>query len=349
MKRAVVVLAMILAVLACPAAHAAAAGFYRLQSAVTLPGKSPAWDHVVLAPDRRHLFIGRRKDGVVVYDIARHAVSSTIAGSAGANTVVLVPEYDTGYSVNEDGSSTMFRLSSGKTLGRIRLGASADAGFYDPVTRQILFTMGDDGALAFVAARTGKVTGVLKMNSRKLETAAADGRGGFFLAIRDRNVLARIDARKRQVTATWPTPGCDEPTGLAFDAMHRRVFLGCRGARPVLSVIDAMSGRTVATLPIGRGNDGVVYDGGMIYTSNGVDGNLVVVRQRDADRYALLEASTTRPGARTMAFDPVTKTIYLITSEGAVDPSRPVLTSVAPFYPNVFFDDTFTVLTYTRR
>jgi DNA-binding beta-propeller fold protein YncE len=80
----------------------------------------------------------------------------------------------------------------------------------------------------------------------------------------------------------------------------------------VLAVMDAESGRVVATLPIGRGNDGVIYDEQTrkVYTSNGVDGNLVIYEQIDADTYRLSEATTTRPYARTMALDPKTKKVY---------------------------------------
>jgi DNA-binding beta-propeller fold protein YncE len=333
------------------AGDAPASEYYQLKSAVALLGKSPAWDYVVLGPRRERLFIGRRKDGVLVYDVRRQKPVTTIANAVGANKAILVPEYNLGYTANEDGSTTVFRLSTLKTLKRIRFGTSADSGFYDPVTHQIMFTMGDSKALAFLDARGGAVLATLPMDSEKLEAAAPDGAGNFFLAERDKNTVVRVSAKQHEVTGAWPVAHCEEPTGLAVDTLHGRVFVGCRGQEPVLAILNADTGNTIATLPIGRGNDGVIYDQGtgMIYTSNGVDANLVVFRQLDSDTYKLVEASTTRPGARTMAFDPITKAIYLVTAEGAVDPSRRVLTSVAQFYPNKYFDNSFVVLTYTRH
>jgi hypothetical protein len=144
--------------------------------------------------------------------------------------------------------------------------------------------------------------------------------------------------------------GCEQPTGLAFDSARERLFVGCRGRAPVLAVMDSRTGRVVGVQPIGRGNDGVVYDAGarQVITSNGVDANLVIYDQTDADHYRLAEATTTRPYARTMAFDPRTRRIYLVTAEGTVDAGRPVNAAVAPFYPNRYFDDTFVLLTYSR-
>jgi len=161
--------------------------------------------------------------------------------------------------------------------------------------------------------------------------------------------VAKIDVANRKVVSEWKTAPCEQPTGIAYDKANKRIFVGCRGKSPVLAVLDAASGKVVTTQPIGRGNDGVVYDAGKIYTSNGVDANLVIYNQVDADTYKLVEATTTRPYARTMAFDPKTKKIYMITAEGTADPGKKINTAVAPFYPNRYYPDTFTVLTYAPK
>jgi hypothetical protein len=328
-----------------------AQAFHRLESAVTLKSAAPDWDYVTLDPARGRLFIGRRGEGVVVYDIRTKKVVRTLDKTDDANAITLVPEFDRGYSANGDGTTTAFQLSTLKTLERIKFGEDADSGFYDPVTKQMAFTMGDSKAIAFVDAKTGKVLDTLKMESKKLDGTAPDGEGNLLMALRDRNAVVRIDVAKRKVTGEWKTEGCEEPTGLAYDRGNKRILVGCRGKSPVLAVLDADSGRVVATVPIGRGNDGVVYDAETrkVYTSNGVDANLVIYDQVDPDTYKLAEATTTRPYARTMAFDPKSKKVYLVTAEGTADPAKKINKGVAPFYPNRYFPDTFTVLTYSPR
>lgn len=325
--------------------------FYHLGSAVTLPGKAPGWDYLTYDAARSHLFIGRRHDGVTVFDVATHKVVATIAGSQGANKAILVPQLDRGFSVNADGTSTEFSLSSLQTLRHIRFGESADAGSYEPVTGQLFFTMGDNREVAFVDARSGKLVATLPLSSGNIEASAPDGHGSLFVAERDRNEVVRIDARTHKVTARWSTLPCREPVGLDYDAGHQRVFVGCRSDRPVLAVLNATNGAVVTTLPIGRGNDGVIYDpaGHRIYTANGIDGNLVVIKQTGADGYALDQAITTRPMARTLALDAARDRVYLVTAEGGVNPAMKVNTAVAPFYPNFYFDQTFTVLTYQKN
>jgi DNA-binding beta-propeller fold protein YncE len=327
--------------------------FYHLESAVAMKGAAPNWDYVTFEPGRSYLFIARREEGVTVYDAKRKNVIGRIESSEQANATTLVPQFDRGYTTNEDGSTTVFKLSSLKTLRRVKLAESADSAVYEPVSQQVAFTIGDSKKIVFLDPKTDGITGKLELQSVKLEHPTADGQGNVFVAQRDRDSVVRIDARLRQTTAEWKTVGCEEPNGLAFDRAGSRLFIGCRGKgkNPVLAVMDSESGTVVATSEIGRGNDGVVYDPETrkIYTSNGVDGNLVVIDQVDANTYKLAEATTTRPYARTMALDPKTKKVYLITAEGTVDPTKKINRGVAPFYPNKYFPDTFTLLTLSPR
>ena len=332
-------------------ATAQAQPFYHLESAVTLKGASPEWDYVTLDTARGYLFIGRRGDGVTVFDVNSSKTVRNIDQSEDANATVLVPEFDRGYTINGDGSTTVFQLSTLKSIDRIKIGDDADSAFYDPATKQLAFTMGDSKKVAFVDAQTGKLVGELPMDSKKLDGTVPDGEGNLYMALRDRNSVVKIDARQRRVVEEWKTAPCEEPTGIAFDKDNRRLFVGCRGKNPVLAVLASDSGKLVTTLEIGHGNDGVVYDGAArkVYTSNGVDANLVIYDQLGPDTYKLAEATTTRPYARTMALDPRTKRIYLVTAEGTADPTKKINKAVAPFYPNRYFPDTFTVLTYSPK
>jgi DNA-binding beta-propeller fold protein YncE len=332
-------------------AAAQAQQFYHLESAVPLKAAAPDWDYVTLDPARGYLFIGRRGDGVTVFDVRTRKVVRNIDKSDDANAVVLIPEFDRGYTINGDGTTTIFQLSSLKTIDRAKVGEDADSAFYDPVTKQLAFTMGDSKKIAFVDAKTGKVVGELPMDSKKLDGTVPDGEGNMFMALRDKNSVAKIDAKERKLVGDWKTAPCEEPTGIAFDKANKRLFVGCRGKNPVLAVLDSDSGKVITTLDIGRGNDGVIYDPAThkVYTSNGIDGNLVIYDQVNADTYKLAEATTTRPYARTMALDPKTKKIYLVTAEGTADPSKKINKAVAPFYPNHYFADTFTVLTYSPK
>jgi DNA-binding beta-propeller fold protein YncE len=168
------------------------------------------------------------------------------------------------------------------------------------------------------------------------------------MPLRDRAALARVDARTMRLAATVPLEAnCRKPSALELDNADRRIYVGCRGdeqTAPRMLVIDADSTRTVASVPIGRGVDEVMYDARrrQIMTANGEDGSLSVISKQSADRYQLLETIGTRPLARTGVLDERSGKIYLVNAQyvkvaGASDEDS------LHFVPN-----TFTVLTYAR-
>jgi DNA-binding beta-propeller fold protein YncE len=326
--------------------------FYRLESALVIPSPTaPNWDYLAVDPTRPMLYISRREDGILKYDTAAKLITGVLENTIGGNAVTIVPELDRLFVTNTDGSLTVFQLSDLKLITRKSYGHSADNAFYDPVTKQLLITEGDEKKAVFVDARTLATVATLEYDSEKLEGTAPDGKGFMFMALRDRNKILKIDMRSHQVTEEWPTPGFTLPNGVAFDAANNRVFVTTRGDNPSVLVFDAATGKIVASPAIGRNNDVIAFDPETrkIYTSNGLDGTLVIIDQIDANTYKLAEAATTRPWARTMAVDFKTKKVYLVTAEGTVDTSKPWKASIAPFYPNKYFKDTFTLLTYSSR
>jgi len=325
--------------------------FYQLESALTIKSPtSPSWDYLTYDSAHDQLLIARRDDGILIYDAKAKKLTGAIEDSKGGNSTVLLPEFDRGYIVKQDGTLLIIQASTLKKICSVSVGNNADNAFYDPATQQLLVTQGDSSQVTFVDAKSGALTGVLKIDSESIEGAAADGEGNFYTALRDRDKVVKIDARAHALVAEWKIGKHIKPNGVAYDTANKRLFVTTRGDNPALLVYDP-SGQIVAEQTIGLNNDSIVFDPGTkkIYTANGWDATLVIINQVDANTYKLAEAATTRPWARTMALDPKTKTVYLVTAEGTVDPSKPWKTSVAPFYPNKYFKDTFTLLTYTRK
>jgi len=331
---------------------------WHLESATVIEGKASGWDYVAYDAGTRHVFIGHRKEGLQVFDPVAGKVVKVIDGTPAdsSNGATLMPELDLGLSNNEDGTVTPFALSTLAARPPVKLADELDTSHYDPVTRRVVVNTaaGADGTeLVVLQAPSLEVVGKVKVPTRKVEGGDADGKGGLLLAAQDTNKLLRVDTRTLEVAATWDTPGCGRPTGVAADQADGRVFVSCRGddrTRPSLVVLDAATGRTLYAGEIGGGTDSVVYDAGLrrVFTANGVNANLSVFEQVDADTYRPLEALGTRAGVRTVAMDHDAKKIYAVAAEGSADYSKKILTAVSPYYANTFFPNTFTVLTYSR-
>ncbi len=149
----------------------------------------------------------------------------------------------------------------------------------------------------------------------------------------------KLDARDLTVMATWPLEGCGQPSSMDIDRAHARVFIACRSG--LLAVVDSTNGKIVATQPIGPGVDALEFDPakGLIFVSTGGgEGVLSVFHEDGPDKYSLVESVKTLPGARTMALDHKTGSVYLpVASVGqapAATPENP--RPRAPMIPGSF-------------
>jgi YVTN family beta-propeller protein len=113
---------------------------------------------------------------------------------------------------------------------------------------------------------------------------------------------------------------CQSPKGLAIDSANERLFTACDNMK--MQVLNSANGQLVATLPIGAGTDAVGYDAsrGLIYASNGGGvGSLTIIRQHLTDSYAVIQELPTQARARTLAVNPVSGEVYLVTNVTGFD------------------------------
>jgi DNA-binding beta-propeller fold protein YncE len=91
-------------------------------------------------------------------------------------------------------------------------------------------------------------------------------------------------------------------------------------------VLNAATGELVTSLPTGPGADAIGYDQGrgLIYTANGGEnGSLTIIHQDVTDTYAVIQILPTRRRARTLAVNPVTGEVYLVTDLLGVNLAQP--------------------------
>ena len=198
-------------------------------------------------------------------------------------------------------------------------GDGPDAILFEPVSRRVFTFNGRGRNATAIDAATNQVVGTIALDA-KPEFAAADGTGKLFVNLEDARAIAAFDARTLEVTARWPIAPGEEPTGLAIDLEHRRLFSVC--ANRLMVVLDADSGKVITTVPIGHGVDGAACDPTTRcgFASCG-DGSLTVVREASAGSFIALGSVPTKPEARTVALDPVSHLLYLPTARFGPPPS----------------------------
>ena len=295
------------ALLAIPAAHAAD---YVVLQKWTLDGAG-RWDYLDIDTAHQRLFI-TRGDRVQVLDPASGKAVGEIPGLKRAHGVAFAPKLGLGYASSGEGNSVMvFDLASLKVKQEVKVsGQNPDAILYHEGSGKLYTFNGKSANVTVFDAATMKQLATIAV-AGKPEFAVSDAKR-VYVNIEDRNEIAVIDVADNKVVADWPLAGCDEPSGLAFDTAHQRLFSVCGNG--VMAITDATSGKAVARASIGKGADGAMYDAarGLVFSSNG-EGSLTVIRQIDADHYAAPVAVPTLKGARTMAMDHANGSIYLPT------------------------------------
>jgi DNA-binding beta-propeller fold protein YncE len=309
-------LATVAVVLASPAASAAPATpespGYSL-TATWSPGGEGGWDYLIADAAAHRLYFGR-STRVVALDTETGKVAGEVPDTPGIHGVALAPELGRGFTSNgRDSSVTIFDLASFATIAKVHIdGRNPDAILYDPGTKRV-FTMnaGSRNATA-IDATTGKVLATFDLGGRP-EFAVADGKGRVFVNLEDSSAVVSFDASTFQLGARWSLAPGEEPTGLAIDREHRRLFSVCSNQKMI--VLDADDGRVLADLPIGKGTDAAAYDSGtqLAFSSNG-EGTLTVVREDSPKAYRVVGTVPTQVRARTMALDPKSHRVYLATA-----------------------------------
>ncbi len=321
---------------AAPPAKPAAAGKYHEIARYPVGGEG-FWDYLTCDPAGRRLFVTRGTH-VLVLSTDTGKVIGDIPDTKGCHGVALALDLKRGFvSDGADDAVTIFDTRTLKEIGKVTVGQRPDAILYDPATRRVFtFNAGSRDATALDAA-TGKVVGTIALGG-KPEFGVSDGRGRIFVNVEDTSELVTFDPKKLTVVRRTPLAPAEEPTGLALDPRTHRLFAACGNGHA--AVVDAETGKLLATPVIGDGPDAAAWDPKtrLAFTSNGGDGTLSVLRDAGSTGTFTVETVPTERGARTMALDPTTHRIYLASAKFAPPTAGRRRPSMAP--------NSFVVLVY---
>jgi DNA-binding beta-propeller fold protein YncE len=284
------------------------------------PGGEGGWDYVTVDPPNHRLFVTRATHTQAI-DTNTGKVLADITGQIRSHGVALVPNLNRGFITDGGGKGgiIVFDLKTYAVLGRIPTMPDSDGIVYDRTADRVLAVSGDGNALMVfnpnIDPKTGHVETIALGGAP--EFLAPDG-NRVYINLADKDLIAVVDLAAGKVIDRWPVAPGGHPTGMAFDLVHHRLFIGCRNPQKLI-VMNSETGKVEAALPIGSGNDAVRYDRGQVFASCR-DGSLTVIGEKDG-RFAVEQTVKTADGARTMGIDRETQTIFLPTAE--MEPAAP--------------------------
>lgn len=293
---------------------------YKVVKSVPL-GAPDRWDYVTFDARTSRVFVAHGDELTVVNGDSGEVVGHVKGFPGGTHGIALVQESNRGYTDDgEAGKAASFDLKTLAVEKRIQAADDADAITFDPVSNHVFVINGDTGTITVIDPKADAAVANITVGG-KLEFAVPGENGKLFVNGAEKRELVSIDSATNRIAARWPLPDCESPHGLAIDPLAHRLFVSC--LNQVLNVVDSQSGQIVATLPIGKGSDAVVFDPKrkLIFSSNGKSGDISVILEKDPQTYVALTSIKTSVSARTMSINPTTGRLYLASAD--VAPNTP--------------------------
>src|SRR6266566_7841715 len=230
---------------------------YKLLKSIPI-GSEGGWDYLSIDAIARKLYVTHASK-IMIVDLTQDKVVGEIADTPGVHGFAIAPELGHGFSSNgAESRVSVIDLKTLKTIAKIETGENPDAILFEPTRSEVYAFNGRGKSATVIDAKNNQVVATVPLPG-KPEFAAVDGLGErVFCNIEDKNEVAVIDMKTHAVAATWPLAPGEEPTGLAFDAVHHRLFVGCHNK--VMMMLDSDTGKVVAKAPIGAGVDACAFD-----------------------------------------------------------------------------------------
>lgn len=278
------------------------------------------WDYLSVDEVAQRLFVSHG-NVVNVIDLKTEKVIATIPDTKGVHGIAIANDLNKAFITDgADNAVTVINLNTFELIEKVAIqGIKPDAVLYDKFSNKVFVFNAKTNDATVLDAVTNKVVKTIPLDG-KPEFSATNTKGLVYVNIEDKNQIKVINTDKLEVIHTWDISPGDEPSGLAFDSINKRLFSVCGNS--ILVITNADTGKVVTTLPIGEGSDGVFFDENrkLVFSSNG-SGTVTVIKQKDKDHYAVVQTVPTVKGARTITMSKATGALYLPTASFGIAPA----------------------------
>ena len=309
--------------LATAAAQAAAPGYHVVAK---IPGPDGGWDYVRVDTANNQVLVARGTS-VMRLNLDTLAVTGGLAPGQGLHDPYPVNR-GAEVAVTNGGANTVVFVNAKtfETIATVPSGKNPDAANFDAKTGLLLAMDHSGGTVTLMDPKAHKAVATIEVGGQ-MEGAAFDGTGKAYVNVEDTNQIAVIDIAGRKVLARYALDGCKAPTGITYDAANKQILTACNGSTLML---DAPTGKILATLSTGAGADGIAFDPKqrLAFVSAGGDGLVSVIAVGKGEA-SVVEQVPTAQSARTIGLDPRTGRLYLPSATLGPAPAgggrRPVL------------------------
>jgi len=300
---------------------AAPGGPGELQVLKTISTRGTA-EYVTLDAESRKMYIAQGSR-VVVFDVDQGKLAGEVTNVPVIHMAITVPGSSEAYASSAARNEiVVFDTNTFKVLRKIPV-SKPEYMVFDPVAKTI-FVIGDKEMHAINPAAPSQKPVVVKIGS-EIDQAVSYGAGKLYLSGGDSDKILVFSTRDMKIVEQWDIGPNKNPRGVALDQNNHRLYVGCSKSNTV-AVIDTQTGKVLASLPAGKGINGVAFDTGQnaALVANGLDGTLTVVRE-SAGKVEVAQTLETAPWARTLVIDPKTGNVLLPSFIGGGTPDGRII------------------------
>lgn len=286
---------------------------YQLIKKTTVGGEG-GWDYLSVDTEGKRLFLSHGNQ-VEVLGLDSHEKLGVIPNLSGVHGAWIVPGTGRGLIANgRTNTVIIFDAKTLQTIAELPTGKNPDAATYDPFSKYMFVFNHSDVTTTVVDVANAKVVATIDVGGNALEAGASDGKGKVYVNLEESAEIAVIDAKSLTLKERWKIAPGEEPTGLAIDSQTKRLFSVCHNG--VMMIVDSENGKIISQQPIGKRVDGAVFDPEtkLVFSSNG-EGSITVVKEISADKFEVVQTVKTEPGARTIALDPKSHHVFVVTAQ----------------------------------
>lgn len=280
---------------------------YTASAPIPLP--DGRWD-LLSVDTTHHRVLIARGDSVSIVDMASGSTRSLGAVSRGHAAVAIDGTDLIAVTSGGDNTVRLIKGTTGAQSASIPVGQNPDAALYDARSKHLIVMNAKDGTVSIIDPLAAKVIKSIPVKPA-LELSVLIGPDLLAVNDEDANEIELVDLKRGTVLKPIALPGCEGPTGIAFDQADGLLLSACANGQA--AVVDARSHRLVKLLPIGKGPDGALFDQRRrrFLVPCGQSGFMAVIAVSPRRTFAVLPSVDTQTSARTAALDPARGRIYL--------------------------------------
>lgn len=297
-----------------PAAPPAASSLpLSLVADLPLPGNPSRFDYQWIDAAQRRLYIAHLGDSsLLVFDLDGQRVIHEVPHLPSIHGVVAAPaQHLVLATATAEKTLALIDDRTFQVTSRVPAGEYPNGLAFDPASDKVFVSNNQGRGVAVVDVKTARALPGIDIGGGAGNTQWDAGSGHVLAAVHGSSFLADIDPAASRVAGRIALHDATTCHGLLVASTLQLAFAACRGAAPVLVVVDLRARRQTKTLPLPAGVDVLAFDPGLQRLYAASETGMVAVFAVAADHsISEMGRGLLGPNAHTVAVDPATHRVY---------------------------------------